>query len=117
MGCLPNSGLSAWLRSRTAVLSETEEILNQVIELVRRDRAGGKSGHDAEPGSNLCFNQEAGSRLIIQSRTEAAFAAGMAHIAVLHEDHFAPFHVGIGWGNRADDWFAPAAGAAAKNGH
>src|SRR5687767_601919 len=94
------------------VAAEGEDVFHEVVEFFGRDRVFVEAGHRAEAEAHLSFHEEAGEGFVIDRRAEAAFATGMAGVAVLGKDALAARESRVGGVETTLNGFTAANGTA-----
>src|SRR3954451_19883293 len=96
------------------VLAEHLEVGDEVVEVPVGDAGLVEGGHGAEAFADLGADGEGGEGFVVEGGAEAGAAAGVALVAVGHEDLSAVDESGVGEGDGAGEGFLAAGRGAAQ---
>ena len=70
--CLSKNGIAAPCKSSTFVAAQSDEVLNDLFDVLVGQPFGWKGRHGAEAVANLEFHRKARERLLVETQAEAA---------------------------------------------
>jgi hypothetical protein len=94
------------------MLAEHLEVGDEVVEVGLGDPRIVEGGHGAEAFADLGADGEGGEGFVVEAGAEAGAAAGVACVAVGHEDLAAVDELGVGEGEGPGEGFFAAGGGA-----